>query len=263
MVTAFTDWDRDPNYLAHFGVKGMKHGQRRYQNPDGSLTALGRERYGVKGTRGAHGTAKDLNKLDREKTTSMYRRDKYASKIAKKDARYADKIAKAEAAGKSGKAAKLKGKQADLSNSRAAKKVKGYQDLINKNSSVTQKIINSAKSKGYGVASKYTERIVNKGALAAKAAIGAGALGGAAYGLGKFITNRNVASGNITKPFKVGNKYWAMEGSRGGIERYQLGVRRGKQVMSGATILTGAGVGATAKVRKGTKYKVSNKYRSR
>jgi hypothetical protein len=34
--------------IAHFGIKGQKHGIRRYQNEDGSLTAEGRERYGSK-----------------------------------------------------------------------------------------------------------------------------------------------------------------------------------------------------------------------
>jgi len=34
-------------YLAHHGVKGQKHGRRQYQNPDGSLTPLGRIHYGV------------------------------------------------------------------------------------------------------------------------------------------------------------------------------------------------------------------------
>ena len=33
--------------LYHHGIKGQKHGKRRYQNPDGSLTPLGREHYGV------------------------------------------------------------------------------------------------------------------------------------------------------------------------------------------------------------------------
>lgn len=26
-------------YLAHHGIKGQKHGVRKYQNPDGSLTS--------------------------------------------------------------------------------------------------------------------------------------------------------------------------------------------------------------------------------
>ena len=37
------------NYeLKHWGILGMHWGIRRYQNPDGSLTPEGRERYGVK-----------------------------------------------------------------------------------------------------------------------------------------------------------------------------------------------------------------------
>ena len=36
------------DFLCHYGVKGMKWGIRRYQNPDGSLTAEGIQRYGSK-----------------------------------------------------------------------------------------------------------------------------------------------------------------------------------------------------------------------
>ena len=34
-----------PDELQHWGVKGMKWGIRRYQNPDGSLTEEGKKRY--------------------------------------------------------------------------------------------------------------------------------------------------------------------------------------------------------------------------
>ena len=33
------------DYLAHFGIKGMRWGVRRFQNQDGTLTAEGKERY--------------------------------------------------------------------------------------------------------------------------------------------------------------------------------------------------------------------------
>lgn len=33
------------NELYHHGVKGQKWGVRRYQNPDGSLTAAGKRRF--------------------------------------------------------------------------------------------------------------------------------------------------------------------------------------------------------------------------
>ena len=56
------------NYLCHYGIRGMKWGIRRYQNPDGSLTAEGIQRYGSKTGLAKHiqGENKKAAKLERE-----------------------------------------------------------------------------------------------------------------------------------------------------------------------------------------------------
>ena len=38
----------DNNYLAHYGIKGQRWGVRRFQNSDGSLTKVGKEKYNTK-----------------------------------------------------------------------------------------------------------------------------------------------------------------------------------------------------------------------
>lgn len=60
-------------YLVHYGTKGMRWGERRYQNPDGSLTPLGREHYGVKSSRFVKGyNSPYTTELKRPKLYSFY-----------------------------------------------------------------------------------------------------------------------------------------------------------------------------------------------
>ena len=66
-------YERNVEFL-HYGVEGMKWGIRRYQNDDGSLTPLGRTRYGGK-------AVKEYNKAT---SASLRGKDKKALKHAKK-----------------------------------------------------------------------------------------------------------------------------------------------------------------------------------
>ena len=47
MIYYVSDVPYGQNELYHHGIKGMKWGVRRYQNPDGSLTVAGKARYNV------------------------------------------------------------------------------------------------------------------------------------------------------------------------------------------------------------------------
>ena len=70
------------NELKHHGIQGMKWGIRRYQNPDGSLTQLGKERY--RGTSGVKTHAEEVlkNAYSPESDTA-YGRSKRATDAAK------------------------------------------------------------------------------------------------------------------------------------------------------------------------------------
>lgn len=150
MAISFTDWNSRELY--HFGVKGMRHGVRKYQNQDGSLTEAGRAHYGVEGKRSAMGVSRDLRRLEKERAGAQTRADYFKNKTVKAAARAAKKALK------TGTAAKLSARQ-----QRLTARAQAYQKLANSSKEMTNKIIKSALSKGYSVHSRDTMRFVRKG----------------------------------------------------------------------------------------------------
>ena len=75
----------DQNYLMHHGIKGQKWGERRFQNPDGSLTPEGIRRYNQYKERYGEKTAtrlmRSMNKGDSEKRAMQreYNRRKWGN----------------------------------------------------------------------------------------------------------------------------------------------------------------------------------------
>lgn len=95
----------DSDELMHYGVKGQKHGVRRYQNEDGTLTAEGRERYGNMYDYGSSKT-KGLIRRQAEKSYGMtrafaeWREGRHQRNIDKINSKYGKKIEKQETAKK-------------------------------------------------------------------------------------------------------------------------------------------------------------------
>ena len=94
LATSFTDWEG--TCLAHHGIKGQKWGVRRYQNHDGTLTALGK----LRGGREARKANRDLKKVlkDNEQYGKEWRKERdKALKRAIKDDNYRKSVAELEA----------------------------------------------------------------------------------------------------------------------------------------------------------------------
>ena len=154
MNTSFTDWG-SVAYLEHYGIPGMKWGVRRYLNRDGTLTALGAERYGAKG-RGARAQrmAKDFNDLDAGYAKAEGRRRQNADMARQ----YARKMNKALAKGNTGKAEQMSAKARKFGE-KAAEANHQKQGI----ESLQWKIIGKAASKGYTLKSEEVRRSIEVG----------------------------------------------------------------------------------------------------
>ena len=95
----------EEEYLAHHGIKGQRHGIRRFQNYDGSLTAAGKLRYSVGNGGKSIGKKidpksaaklkkrqiKEAAKLERLKAKEAVKNEKYKEKLEKKKSHMSNK----------------------------------------------------------------------------------------------------------------------------------------------------------------------------
>lgn len=121
--------------LSHYGVKGQKHGIRRYQNEDGTLTAEGRDHYGVGDSRNP------VRGMNSASSGHGYRVRKYGKASAQTLERKPQKLSKKEIAMRKIRAKRLVGAAAAVGLAAAI----GYG--MHRYNKTTDNLIQTAKNK--------------------------------------------------------------------------------------------------------------------
>lgn len=182
MDNSFTNWEAQ--HLEHHGIPGMKWGVRRYQNEDGSLTTLGKARYGADGAgASARKMQRDFNRLDQgyanvaaEKNANTRKANKTLSRTMK----YSQKKGYTDLKENRGKDRKLNRlmTKTEASLLKVGKNIKQMREI----ESLQTRIIAHAAQKGYTVTSKPVVRLGNTGRQRVASILGAAATGGAIGG---------------------------------------------------------------------------------
>lgn len=140
--------------LYHHGVKGMKWGVRRYQNPDGSFTPAGRKRQ-------ARRYQKELNDLDKSATESIATYIRYKHDSDKKFAK-TTKFMREHDANPTAKNIKKFEKMTNETLDAAAKS-KAAKSIVDSIESVTWKKLAKIADEGYDTVGKDVVRLTKRG----------------------------------------------------------------------------------------------------
>lgn len=144
-------WFEDQE-LYHHGTKGMKWGVRRYQNEDGSLTALGRVRYGVGKAREGIGKAVKAGVQKHKEKVAVKKEEKRIEALMKKPIR---KLSESELKERTARAnAEKLLKQTEESNKQAAMSFVAKFGSKMLNEAAVPAIVNA----GRNVAQKFLEK---------------------------------------------------------------------------------------------------------
>lgn len=152
-----------PDELMHFGIKGMKWGIRRYQNPDGTLTELGKRRVAQGKGRIDKKTGVYLNVSRKERKRAAKIRQQRIDNLTR--ARVNEKLAKQDKL----KSSQMTDKQLDERIARL-KKEKEYQNLLQDTRAV-KRGESYAKKKLGDVGDKLLDNVIKTGTAVVGVAI--------------------------------------------------------------------------------------------
>lgn len=210
MQNTFDNWYGQGEELAHYGIPGMKWGVRRYQNKDGTLTSIGKGRYGPEGTgASARKMQRDFNNLDEGYARQNAEREQAVRDVQKHMQKaFRRSLKNGYDTAEKGMADRRVRRNLEKAQ-KAAGTLKMTEARMKEIESLQMRIIGHAAKKGYTVTSKPFIRYANTGRQIARTylagmAIGGGAITGAIAG-GMLAATATKTEGQKVKIRKKGD----------------------------------------------------------